>query len=393
MRNVIVIITFFHLSFSVFSQESSLEISSNIGLFNSNINEPLLSESYGFLDNTEKANIIAALKSKNYLKFEWDNEISYEHKKGWGLSFGNHVALYGSYSKPLVELILFGNAPYKGEQLDLSPVKLTTYHYSKLEAYYQWHPKFSTSVAFIGGHQMANFDIKNAVFSTGESGSSVAYEVDFEGHYTDTTDIINNLFKLNGKGAALGFTYRDSVGNGSFIVSIQDLGFIEWDETTNNRHVNSSWSFEGINVDDFIAFNDSLLSSEFDSLQSIFNVVKKESYTWRLPTTLAFSSIQKTSLDYVDAIRFSAVHKSGIYELPRVSIDLMKSFKKHEFILGYHIGGYERPGFQFGYGFSGQKMTYSLFTKQANSIVPSQNYGLHLSFGIKRVFSTSKQTK
>ena len=64
MRNVIVIITFFHLSFSVFAQESSLELSSNIGLFNSSINEPLLSESYGFLDNTEKANIIAALNPK-----------------------------------------------------------------------------------------------------------------------------------------------------------------------------------------------------------------------------------------------------------------------------------------------------------------------------------------
>ncbi|MGC6470210.1 MAG: DUF5723 family protein [Flavobacteriales bacterium] len=390
MRIVLFIISILHLSFLLSAQESSLNISSNIGLFNNSINEQLLSESYGFLDNTEKNNIIDGLKPFNYIQFELDNELKYKNRKGWGLLFGNHAALYSSYSKPLAELILFGNAPFKGEQLKLSPFQLNAYHYSKLEVFYQWHPKFTTSISFIGGHQMAIFDVKNAVFTTGESGSSVAYEIDFEGHHTDTTDLRNNLFKLNGKGAALGFTYTDSIGNGSYIVSIQDLGFIKWDETTNNRYVNSSWSFEGINVDDFIAFNDSLLTSDFDSLQNVINEVKKERFTWRLPTTLAFSTIQKTDLTYVDGIRFSVIHKSGIYELPRVSLDMIKSFKKHEFSLGYHIGGFERPGFQFGYGFISKKMTYSLFTKQANSIIPSQNYGLHLSFGIKRVFSTSK---
>ena len=98
MRNVIVIITFFHLSFSVFAQESSLELSSNIGLFNSSINEP--SESYGFLDNTEKANIIAALKSKNYPQFEWDSEICISIKRV-GIFIGNHAGLYAKYNQSL----------------------------------------------------------------------------------------------------------------------------------------------------------------------------------------------------------------------------------------------------------------------------------------------------
>ena len=342
------------------------------------------------MDNTEKANIIAALKSKNYLQFEWDSEISYKHKKGWGFSFGNHAGLYAKYNQSLVQLSLLGNTPFKNDSLQLSPLEVTAFHYSKVEVSYQWHPRFSTSLALISGHQLANMNVKNAIFSTGESASSIGYELDFEGHYSDTTDLLNNVFKSNGIGAALGFSFSDVTDKGSFTVSVFDLGFIRWNESTNNMYINSEWSFEGVNMDDFIEFNDSIITNDIDSIQATLNKVTSESYTWQIPATIALSLHQHSSSKYIDAYGLSLVHKLGIYDAPRLSMDLFKSFGKHEVSIGCHIGGFERPGFQFGYGFSGQKMTYSLFTKQANSIVPSQNYGLHLGFGIKRVFSTSK---
>ena len=39
------------ITLSAFSQESSLEFNTDIGLFNSSINSQLLSQSYGFLDD------------------------------------------------------------------------------------------------------------------------------------------------------------------------------------------------------------------------------------------------------------------------------------------------------------------------------------------------------
>ena len=52
------------ITLSAFSQESSLEFNTDIGLFNSSINSQLLSQSYGFLDEIEKSNIIDALKAE-----------------------------------------------------------------------------------------------------------------------------------------------------------------------------------------------------------------------------------------------------------------------------------------------------------------------------------------
>ena len=63
------------LTLSAYSQESSLEFNTDIGLFNSSINAQLLSQSYGFLDAMEKSNIIDALKAENNIAFESNNAI------------------------------------------------------------------------------------------------------------------------------------------------------------------------------------------------------------------------------------------------------------------------------------------------------------------------------
>ena len=79
---------------------------------NTHFNEPLLSESYGFLDDKEKDNIISALDSENFFQAEIDNELKYSHKKGWSIAFGNHLAAYGAYSDDIVKLTLLGNSPF-----------------------------------------------------------------------------------------------------------------------------------------------------------------------------------------------------------------------------------------------------------------------------------------
>jgi hypothetical protein len=79
------------ITLSAYSQESSLEFNTDIGLFNSSINAQLLSQSFGFLDAKEKNNIIDALKAENSLAFEANNNFKYQNNKGWGLSLSNHI--------------------------------------------------------------------------------------------------------------------------------------------------------------------------------------------------------------------------------------------------------------------------------------------------------------
>ena len=60
-------------------------------------------------------------------------------------------------------------------------------------------------------------------------------------------------------------SYKDSTSNGEIELSISDLGFIRWNDKTSNMHIESQYEFEGINVDDFISFSDSIIRNEIDS--------------------------------------------------------------------------------------------------------------------------------
>jgi hypothetical protein len=247
--------------------------------------------------------------------------------------------------------------------------------------------KFKSSFAFITGHQMANLKLNKAHFFTDQNANFIEYDLNFQAHYTDTSNLWSNPFMINGLGAAFSFSYSDTIPNGNIILQAKDIGFIAWNERTNHTLVDSQWKFEGIDVSDFVAFNDSLLQNEWDSIQNIFKSVHQEEYMWRIPTTLEMNLNHKASSKFFDAYSLSLIHKPAIYNQMRVAFNLHKSVKKHHFILGYHIGGFERNGFQFAYHFKGKNTHFKIYSKQANAIDPLRNYGLHLGIGLKRVFS------
>jgi len=371
------------------SQESSFEYNGDLGFFNSGISSQLLSQSYGFLSADEKNNIIDNLQLENHLAFEANGEFKYQDKKGWGLSLSNRIGTYATYPKSLVELILLGNTPFKGESLKLDPLKLTAFNYSQIDFSYQWSKKINTSVGLLLGHQFLNLNVNDARFYTDPQAAFINYQVDFEAHYTDT-NMFNKPFSNNGYGAAFGISYKDSINKGDIEVSISDLGFIKWNDKTTNMHIENQYQFEGVNVDDFISFNDSIIRDEIDSVKASLESNLKESYTWRLPSRLRLCINHPLNSSIIQAYTLSIEHRMDLYNVPRISLDVHKIAQKHLFSLGYHIGGIERQGFQMSYSYKGKKTHWQLYTKQANAIIPSTNYGVHLGIGIKRVFSSSK---
>ena len=378
------------ITLSAYSQESSLEFNTDIGLFNSSINSQLLSESYGFLDAKEKSNIIDALKSENNIAFESNNAILYQNKKGWGLSLSNHVGAYATYSKSLVELSLLGNTPFKGENLKLDPIDITAFNYSQLDFSYQWSKKIQTSVGLLLGHNFIDATVNEASLYTDPQAAFINYQVNYEAHFTDTTDLIQKPFSKNGYGAVFGISYRESISSGEIELSISDLGFIRWNDKTSNMHIESQYEFEGINIDNFISFSDSIIRNEIDSLQSDLQSNIKESYTWQLPTSFRLSINQPLYNSIIQGYYLSIEHRMNLYEIPKLTLEVYKKMKKHRLALGYHVGGVEHNGFQFSYLYSGEKTHLHIYTNQFNAGIPSVNYGLHVGIGIKRVFSSSK---
>lgn len=378
-------------SLNTYAQENSFEFYTDFGFFNSSINGKLLSNSYGFLDNNDKNNIINSLQTKNNIALESNHSLAYNNKKGWGLVLSNNIGVYATYPKSLVQLTLLGNQSFKGESLKLTPLNLTAYHYSQIDFSYQWSKKINTSIGLLFGHQLATIKVNTANFFTESNAAYINYDLGIESHFSDTSDIQNNIFKNNGFGVAFGISYSDKIRKGSYNIALSDIGFISWNEKTTNAIIESQFQFEGINVDDFIAFNDSLIENEFNDTQEDLKKSNVASHTWQLPNRLNISFKHPIVSSIVQAYSLSFEHRISLYTNPKLTAQIHKTLKKqHTFSIGYHTGGFEPNSFQFNYYFKSEGTHFQIYSRQVNSLIQDYNYGLQLGFGIKRVFSNGK---
>ena len=94
--------------------------------------------------------------------------------------------------------------------------------------------------------------------------------------------------------------------------------------------------------------------------------------------------------EYVDSYTISLEHRFGMYSNARIAADFHKNINKHEFILGYHIGGLERNGLQFKYNYKGERMHFQLFTRHTRIFDLNSMYGLNIGVGLKFLIGSMK---
>lgn len=369
---------------SVFAQESSFSYQGQIGLFNTAFNSKTILNSSGFLDASHKAHLLQQLESKNHLFFQGEDALRYTNKKGWSIALQHKHLAYSSYTKDLAQLALYGNATLTGENLSLAPFNTSYYRYSELAVGFRFHEHFHLSTSAILGHQFASIQTNTADFYTAENGSYIDYDLSLEAHYTDTS--FADIFENRGLGAALGLFYEQEKEDVLIRLSASDIGFIRWDEGCTNLHIDTAYHFEGIALDDLLNFNQEIVENEIDALEGQINSPVQESYTWKIPILLRGYYEQKLHNNHFSAVSFGAEHRLGIYPSPLMYANLHHEREKSQWSFGYHFGGMERAGIQLSYAVQCKQTEFRLYTRQANLFLPEEMYGLHIGFGIKKVF-------
>ena len=372
---------------TVSAQDSFLSYQGQLGLFNSSLSSETLFNSDPHWDDQDKQNILAQLGDENHVFFNFENELTYRNKKNWSLALKQKSLASISYPIDLVRLALYGNTNYLGQELSFAPLEANFYLYSALEVGFKINTNFFVTSSFIAGHQFASFKAHKATFFTAENGGSIEYELGLEGHYTPFES--NDLLAVNGLGAALGLHYQKQMDQQELQLSVEDFGLILWNESTTNLYIDAKYRFEGIEVDDLLDFNEDIIQDELDSIEQPFNVSTIESYNWKIPVLLK-ANYQKEIDYFVNAYSVGAEHRFSIYTNPLLYANLHHNREKTKWVLGYHIGGLVRNGFQFSFSVKGKQTEFQLYTKQASALSPNQRYGLHLGFGIKKVFSNKK---
>ena len=401
MRNLTFTICLFLLPFLLKAQEKfTIDLSSDIGLYNSSLDAQTLLNSLGYIDEDQKQAILKNMDDENFYYVDINNVIKFTNRKGISLAFGNHVTSYGIFDGELVRLGLYGNTSSSAHSFDLTPVEGKFFHYSDITLGYNLSEQLSASVSLIAGHQFVSGEFSKLDYASAEYGQSISYDMALEGIESvpvryiidNRSDLIalkgiDELFKSVGSGFSFGFDYKGEIYDGNYMISVKDLGFIKWDESARHFDVVADDLIVPMEVSDFSEIESSYFTAELDTLRDLINPYN-ESYTFTLPARLN-GSFNKGIVGnkYTDGYTITAEHRVGMYPTPRLAVDFHKTLNQHEFILGYHLGGLEKNGLEFKYNYKADCIHFQLFTRQASIFDLNSMYGVNVGVGVKFLFA------
>ncbi|MCB9189189.1 MAG: hypothetical protein H6599_07880 [Flavobacteriales bacterium] len=191
-------------------------------------------------------------------------------------------------------------------------------------------------------------------------------------------------FPNHGIGVDLGAVY-ELTEKLSLSASILDLGVIKWNSNVSNYSSDSvSFTFKGVDINEFLSDSSDVLQSIQDSLSGVFGYSSNnEAFTTPLFTRIYIGgSYQLNDKFYVGANWYSEfVHRHY-----RGAVTLSGNVKlKNWFTAGLNYTYYSRDYFNLGLGFSisgGPVQFYVISDNLLGMVIPQANKNWHARFGI-----------
>jgi len=237
----------------------------------------------GFITDEMKDNWINAGDESNRLNAEITNGIRYEYiiykLNSYYFQFSDVNLINSSFDDDVLKLTFHGNYDYQEETLDFSNTVIRADRYQQYKFGYN-HPiytkenlwQINTALSYLNGNHHAQLNVNEGTLYTSALGTSLDLNYDINALMTDTSNL--SFFAGNGKGIALDFSISVNKGlKETYGIKIRDLGYINWNKNSIITNTDSSFTFMGVEVQDFnnpLEFNDSIMDISFNSNKTNF---------------------------------------------------------------------------------------------------------------------------
>ena len=342
MRNILL---FFFIPLALISQENKYEIDwKSSFLFESNsLNKDFLKSMIygGYISEEMKNNWIALGNQNNIINSQIKNGFSFKYNLkngGVGFSFSDVNILNANFSDNLLDLILKGNYNYQGETLDLSNTIIRASRYQQYKILFTKEIKntiINGGVSYLFGNHHASFILENGYIYTAPFGTDLDLEYSINAFITDTSNL--SAFVHNGNGVAIDLSTDLKTKKHNIHFSISDLGFLIWNESSITFATDSTFNFQGVEVDDIFNFNDSIL--ETYNTQDYINETQNISFKSYIPATIIISFSGNTEYKYLSNYNTGVIAKWQPYmDNKLISLDKIKQgFKESNYKPLYYI--------------------------------------------------------
>ncbi len=387
MNNYCKILLFILIFICEITYSQSVNFESCININNNFIDKKLLEDisTIGFMDENFKNNISNNLKNKNRFTTELNLKTNFYINSSYSITIESKNYAIGKISKDIINLGLFGNTPYLGENLNFNEDYILVNRYSKIGItnliYNTKNEYIHINPHVIFGHQFFEYNIEKGEMTTSENGDFIDYTLKAQSHFANI-DRFNDL-NINGIGFGIDLNYKKKIKENEFNLIVEDLGIINWTKNSQNYTVDTICHFQGIVIEDIFHFNDSILENSINNLNSHYND-NQNKYSLRLPVKIKASFTRNLKNTNIDFIKLNMKHQPIIYKTPELSGSLGVKSKNNSLALGMKYGITEKVSFMIDINIKSEKLSLNIKTENLEYIInPNNSYGLNLLLAMK----------
>jgi len=263
-----------------------------------------------FLEGNYISNSLKKQVSNNLQKFDrFDAELNYGVYGVWHCdTIGQRVFNFffalrhksyinSTFSPDVFNLALYGNAMYAGKTAYLMPFSLNMLSYQQAQVglvctNFNGKAELGIGLSFLAAHQLLTIDERTGQLYTDPTGQYIQLSSDAESYRSDTS---GNAAYINGYGASIDIYFRApyKLGNrmGTISVSVNDLGFLYWNNKSLYYKKDTSYYYDGVSINSISDLqNVSFNGASKDSLQNKYLSFQRKSFFYTIPSTLSINS-------------------------------------------------------------------------------------------------------
>jgi hypothetical protein len=202
-----------------------------------------------------------------------------------------------TFSPDVFNLAFYGNAMYAGKTAYLMPFSLNMLSYQQAQVglvctNFNGKAELGIGLSFLAAHQLLTINERNGQLYTDPNGQYIQLSSDAESYRSDTS---GNAAYINGYGASMDIYFRAPYKLGKRLgiisVSVNDLGFLYWNNRSLYYKKDTSYYYDGVSINSISDLqNVSFNSVSKDSLQNKYLPFQRKSFFYTIPSTLSINS-------------------------------------------------------------------------------------------------------
>ena len=213
------------------------------------------------------------------------------NKPVFSFSFFDRTNLDVKFSDDLFHTVFYGNKSFAGETAELGNFQMNFLRYQQFRFGWKWngdaiHGSFGFSFSLLNGEQNIHINASKADLYTSPDGKFMDLALAMQVQQTDT--IRKKYFAQNGMGLSTDLFYEMPYlaghKQGKIMFEINDFGFIRWNSNSMTHTVDSSFHYDGVNVNNVLNTNGGAIPKQnIDSVINKNTISERKQYTTNLP--------------------------------------------------------------------------------------------------------------